>query len=408
MRHHDHVGDTQVTNVLPARTRRPGTSMHRARRTERHDDPVPARPHHACAPSRSRPRRFRRRGAAVFAAAALAALPLTGCGHLTDASGNEPFTLPVGPTRWDATAPSWFHDGVLHVGDHTVRLGEDVEKYVLGATGAYWMRGQTLMFTSADGDTQRVHDVGWGNLAVSADRTVLATVDQSRGPVDDYGTHVMQLAVFDTRTGEQLYRTPDADPPDGADLADLYSETMPLLQGVSTTQAFYDHATIDLAEGTETPTVTDPEGGEVFVGYAKTLLTDGYPVALREQGRRRVLADSEVWGTGRLSPDRTTLFDTGMWPARAVAYDAATGAPRPIQAPWGHFTLAGFTDPDTIFGVAEQIDPDHPVNVLRARQVVSCDLPALTCSPLSSVLSIRPLQADDGPGFLTEGSAVAL
>ncbi|MCR8526622.1 hypothetical protein NPM17_27400, partial [Escherichia coli] len=129
------------------------------------------------------------------------------------------------------TAPAWLLDGTLHVGRRTVELGDDVDQFALGATGVYWMRGRTLMFTSAEDDTQRVEDVGWGNLAVSADRSVFATVDQSRGPTDRYGTHVLQVAAFNTRTGEQLYRTPDEEPDPSDDLADLYSETMPLLQG---------------------------------------------------------------------------------------------------------------------------------------------------------------------------------
>jgi len=132
----------------------------------------------------------------------LAGLALAGCGESTgSATHGEPFTLPVGPTEWDVNAPAWFHDGTLHVGERTVELGDRVDQFVLGATGVYWMRGQTLMFTSAEGDTQKVEDVRWGNLAVSADRSVFATVDQSRGPTDEYGTHVLQLAAFDTRTG---------------------------------------------------------------------------------------------------------------------------------------------------------------------------------------------------------------
>ncbi|MGZ8744248.1 MAG: hypothetical protein ACXWXO_15120 [Nocardioides sp.] len=82
---------------------------------------------------------------------------------------------------------TWLYDGTLHVGAQTVELGEGVDQLVLGATGVYWMRGQTLMFTSAEGGTQEVEDVGWGDLAVSADRSVFATVDQSRGPTDEYG-----------------------------------------------------------------------------------------------------------------------------------------------------------------------------------------------------------------------------
>ena len=46
---------------------------------------------------------------------ALVALSLAGCGSPTASSGGkEPFSLPVGPTEWDATAPAWYADGTLH------------------------------------------------------------------------------------------------------------------------------------------------------------------------------------------------------------------------------------------------------------------------------------------------------
>lgn len=336
-------------------------------------------------------------------------LALAACGHqLGSRAGAEPFRLPVGPTSWDSvTAPAWFDHGTLHVGDQSVELGDGVEKFVLGATGAYWMRGQTLMFTSAEGRTQRVADVRWGNLAVSADRSVFATVDQSRGPTDDYGTHVMQVAAFDTRTGEQLYRTPDEEPREGDDLADLYGEIMPLLQGVSDRWLFYDDVTIDLRDGSTVPTTQDDEAVPVFQGYADTLFPDGYHVAVRGQGRHRELAGSAAYGVARLSPDRTTIFDVGMWPTPAVVYDARTGRQRAIEAPWEHFTLAGWSDEDTFFGVAESFDP-HEEGSLRAQQVVTCELRTLACEPVSPVIPVEPQTSDGSPSFLVEGSAQQL
>lgn len=264
----------------------------------------------------------------------LACLAVAGCGESTgNASYQEPFTLPVGSTEWDVSAPAWLHDGTLHVGERALELGDQVDEFVLGATGVYWMRGQTLMFTSAEGDTQEVEDVGWGNLAVSADRSVFATVDQSRGPTDEYGTHVLQLAAFDTRTGEQLYRTPDEEPDDGDDLADLYGEIMPLLQGVSNERVFFDRSTIDLHDGTTVPASQDADGIEVYAGYAETLFPDGYHVGLPGEGRHRELTESSMFGVGRLSPDRSTIFDLSVWPSADVVYDATTGRQRPIDAP---------------------------------------------------------------------------
>jgi hypothetical protein len=328
---------------------------------------------------------------------------LAGCGESTGASHGEPFRLPVGPTRWDVTAPAWYHDGTLHVGERSVELGHRVDQFVLGATGAYWMRGQTLMFTSAEGRTEKVEDVGWGNLAVSADRSVFATVDQSRGPTDRYGTHVLQVAAFDTRTGEQLYRTPDEEPDHGDDLAALYSEVMPLLDGVSSKRMFFDGKTIDLDDGSAAPAGRDPEGLEVYGGYAETLFPDGYRVGIRGEGRHRMLAESSAFGVGLLSPDRTTIFDVTQWPTDAVVYDARTGRQAPIHAPWAHFSLVGWSDDDTFYGVAERIDREHVVNVLRARQVVTCELRTLACTPASPVIPTEDQDLGRSPDFLVEG-----
>jgi hypothetical protein len=335
----------------------------------------------------------------------LACLALAGCGEsTTSTSHEEPFTLPVGPTEWDVSAPAWFHDGNLHVGERTVELGDEVDQFVLGATGVYWMRGQTLMFTSAEDSTHEVEDVRWGNLAVSADRSVLATVDQSRGPTDKYGTHVLQMAAFDTRTGEQLYRTPDEEPDDD-DLADLYGEVMPLLHGVSNERIFFDSTTIDLDDSSTVPAGKDFYGIDVYEGYAETLFPDGYRVSIRGEGRSRELAGSSMVALGRLSPDRsTTLFDVSQWPTEAVVYDAKTGRQAAIDAPWAHFTLVGWSDDDTFHGVAERIDEQNVDNVLRARQVVTCELRTLACTPVSPVIPTEDDDQGQSPTFLVEGS----
>lgn len=335
----------------------------------------------------------------------LACLVSAGCASPTgSASDGEPFSLPVGPTEWDVSAPAWFYDGSLHVGGRTVELGDQVDHFVLGATGVYWGRAQTLMFTSAEGDTQEVANVGWTNLAVSADRSVFATVDQSRGPTDEYGTHVLQVAAFDTRTGEQRYRTPDVEPHGGGDLADLYGEIMPLLQGVSNEHIFFYGTTIDLGDGSTVPTSQDADGVEVYDGYAETLFPDGYHVGIRGEGRRRTLAEPSAGGTGRLSPDRSTIFDTSMWPAAAVAYEATTGRRRPIDAPWEHFTLSGWSDEDTFFGVAQHIDQQDVDHVLRARQVVTCELRTLACTPVSPVIPTTDDHQGQSLPLLMEGS----
>lgn len=330
-------------------------------------------------------------------------LTVTACGSAPGDGATTTSSLPVGSTRWDVGAPAWLHDGVLHVGDREVTLGPDVDEYVLGATGAYWLRGRALMFTSADDRTQRATPGRWSNLAVSADRTVVAAVDESRGPTDQYGTHVLQAAAFDTRDGRQLYRTPDREPDDGDDLADLYEETTPLLQGVSDRRLFFDDTTIDLADGSSEPTYEAGDGTQAYAGFAETLFVDGFHVGLDGDGSRRELSATEVNpAVGRLSPDRSTIFDVGTWPSPAVVYDARTGRRSPIDAPWGHFSLTGFGDDGTFHGVAQRIDEDSVDNVLRAQQVVSCRLRTLTCTPVSPVFRTDDDDPDGSPSLVME------
>jgi hypothetical protein len=92
-----------------------------------------------------------------------------------------------------------------------------------------------------------------------------------------------------------------------------------------------------------------------------------------------------------------------MWPTPAVVFDATTGQRRPIDAPWEHFTLGGWSDADTFFGVAERIDDQHLDNVLRARQVVTCELRILACTPVSPVVPTG--DEGQGPALLMEGHA---
>ncbi len=181
-----------------------------------------------------------------------------------------------------------------------------------------------------------------------------------------------------------------------------YGEIMPLLHGVSNERIFYDSTTIHLDDSSVVPAGEDSEGIDVYEGFAETLFPDGYRVSIRGEGARRQLAESSMFAVGRLSPDRSTIFDVSQWPTQAVVYDAGTGRQAPIDAPWEHFTLVGWSDDDTFHGVAESIDPRHADNVLRARQVVTCELRTLACTPVSPVF---PTADDQGqsPVFLVEG-----
>ena len=160
-------------------------------------------------------------------------------------------------------------------------------------------------------------------------------------PTDQYGQQILQLVAFDTRTGEQLYRTPDEEPDDDADLGGLYPETMPLLEGLSNERAYFEDTAIDLVDGSTVPASEDADGIDVYEGYAETLFADGYHVGLREVGGRFRLVDSRMYGLGRLTPARSTIFDLSMWPTEAVVYDATTGRRRPIDAPGSTSSWSG-------------------------------------------------------------------
>ncbi|MGZ8744247.1 MAG: hypothetical protein ACXWXO_15115 [Nocardioides sp.] len=178
---------------------------------------------------------------------------------------------------------------------------------------------------------------------------------------------------------------------------------MPLLRGVSNERLFFDRTRISLADGSTVPASLDSDLIDVYEGYAETLFPDGYHVSIRGEGRRRELAESSMFGVGRLSPDRSTIFDLSMWPSAAVVYESTAGRQRPIDAPWKHFSLVGWSDEDTYFGVAEQIDQQNIDNVLRAQQVVICELRTLACTAVSPVIPTT----DNGQAhaLLVEGSS---
>lgn len=342
---------------------------------------------------------------------------LVGCGGGTAGEAGEgpaaPLRLPVATAAaaevgWNPRAPAWYADGVLTVGERRLAVGPDLDTFVLGATGAYWLDGTRLRFTAADGRTQEVADLGMSEVAVSADHTTLAVVDAAQGPTDRYGTRVRQVVVLDTRTGVERYRTPDEQPDGGADLADLYEETSPLLHGVSDERVFFDGATTDLADGSDQPTSTDADGLTTYADETTTRFPEGYRTGVRQDGDRRLATDRPAYGTGVLSPDRRTLLDTGSWPTPAVAYDARTGAPRAVEAPWDHLVLGGWTDRSTFFGVAEDIAEDDLDGPLQAWRPVTCDTRGrgtVRCTPLGPAVPVDP--ASDGPAYVLPGGAGA-
>lgn len=336
-------------------------------------------------------------------------LSLTGCGDTVaggaDGDDKPPLRVPVGPTTWDASAPAWFVDGTLHVGDEAVPLPGVVDRFVVAPTGVYWQRGELLMFTSAEGDTRRVDDVGAADLAISADRSVVAFVDATRGPVDRYGTHVAHLVVADTRTGRIRYRTPDEAPPKGADLADLYEETSPFLAGVAADRAFFRGTTVTLADGSMKQQTTDPDGVGQYVGLADTRFTDGYHVGISGDGPTRRVETSSAFAVGRLSPDRRLLLDQTMGTPAAVVYDAATGRQRRLGSPWGTFALTAWVDDDTFYGVASKVVDPRTEGRVVAQQVVMCEQATLRCTPVSPVLDFHDTyESGQQPNLLMETS----
>lgn len=338
---------------------------------------------------------------------AVATAVLAGCGRQDAGAGAAPFQLPVGSSEWDATAPAWLADGTLHVGDRTVPLPGAVDTFVIAPTGAYWLRGSTLHFTDAAGTTQRVHDLGLGEIAISADRSTLAVVDASRGPVDSYGTHVAQVAVFDTRTGEQHYRTPDEQPDASDDLADLYEETTPLLQGVSDTTVFFDHASIDIATGARAEVTQDADGVDSFPGADATLLRDGYHVGVRREGERRRPGPSTLDGVGALSPDRRWLFDLTTGSPAPIVHDARTGRPQRLQTDADSFALVGWIDDRTFWGVGGITGVDEEFGgeeVTVAQQVLRCTVQVWTCVAASPRIPVPSAPDADAPvSLLVEG-----
>ena len=110
---------------------------------------------------------------------------------------------------------------------------------------------------------------------------------------------------------------------------------------------------------------------------------------------------------GRLSPDRSTIFDVSQWPTEAVVYDAEIGRQAAIDTPWVHFTLVGWSDEDTFYGVAERIDEARQQRAARTagRHLRAADPRVHSGQPVS------PTEDDDQgqvPTFLVEDSGYQL
>ncbi|WP_370289353.1 hypothetical protein [Nocardioides sp.] len=338
----------------------------------------------------------------------VAAAVLAGCGSQEAGAGAAPFRLPVGSSEWEASAPAWLADGTLHVGDRTVPLPGAVDSFVVAPTGAYWLRGSTLRFTDVAGTTRRVRDLERSEIAISADRSTLAVVDASRGPTDSYGTHVAQVAVFDTRTGQQRYRTPDEEPDDGADLADLYEETTPLLQGVSDTTVFFDRASIDIATGARAEVTQDSDGVDSFPGADTALFRDGFHVGVRSEGERRRPGASTLDGVGALSPDRRWLFDLTTSSPPPIVYDARTGRPQPLELDADSFALVGWIDDRTFWGIGGTTGADEEFGgeeVTVSQQVLRCTVEQWRCVAASPQIPVPSTSDADAPvSLLVEGA----
>ena len=160
-----------------------------------------------------------------------------GCGDDVEA-GDEPggstLELPVADVDLDVDAPAYSTGREIRIGEVTIPVDPTPEEWVVGPHGIYYLTDETLWFADEDG-SEEVATVGFSELVLSPDRSLLGLADLASGPPDQFDTPVAVPVVFDLETGEEVLRGEPADATD-EDLAVLYGEIEPPCSGSTTTR----------------------------------------------------------------------------------------------------------------------------------------------------------------------------
>ena len=214
--------------------------------------------------------------------ALLLAAGATGCGDSEGGGGTTSTDWPSGGPAVDTSGLVYAVGDTVHLGDDsTLAVGKKVERFVLAGAGAYFTAGgheaggddsnyvDPLYYSTGDGKAREVA-VDASDLRASADGRYLMYMDMGSGKKDGFGTPQAVVVVVDTTTGDEIARTTEGmgDPSSDDDLADLYEDAEPRLDGFTADAAYYQGATddvaIDLATGEAS--VSDEAGQLSFDG----------------------------------------------------------------------------------------------------------------------------------------------
>lgn len=191
----------------------------------------------------------------------------TGCGDSEGGGGEAGTDWPSGEPAVDTSGLVYALDDTVHLGDDsTLEVGKKVEHFVLAGAGVYFTAGghdaggdasyyvDPLYYSTGDGKAREVA-ADASDLTASADGRYLMYMDMGSGKKDGFGTPQAVVVVVDTTTAEEVARTTEGmgDPDSDDDLADLYEDAEPGLEGITADTAYYqgarDDVAIDLATG---------------------------------------------------------------------------------------------------------------------------------------------------------------
>lgn len=192
---------------------------------------------------------------------------LAGCGDSAGGGGSDSAGWPSGRPAIDTSGLVYAVGDTVHLGDDsTVAVGKEVERFVLAGAGVFFTAGgheaggdasyyvDPLYYSTGDGTAREVATDA-SDLRASADGRYLMYLDLGSGEKDGFGTPQAVVAVVDTTTGDVVARTTQGmgDPGSDDDLADLYEDAEPRLEGFTSDTAYYQGATeavaIDLTTG---------------------------------------------------------------------------------------------------------------------------------------------------------------
>ncbi len=347
--------------------------------------------------------------AAFVSLACLAPLVLAGCGDDVEA-GDEPggstVELPVGDIDLDTDAPAYSTGREVRVGDVTIPVDPTPEEWVVGPHGIYYLTDETLWFADEDG-SEEVATVGYSELVLSPDRSLIGLADLASGPPDQFDTPIAVPVVFDLETGEEVLRGEPGDATD-EDLSVLYGEIEPTVLGfdddavyaVDPLRGGENRFPLDGGEPTE---LSDTEEEQL-----DSVLDDALPgsrVGLdpRPDGRM-LLAPEDDYApySGDLSPEGSWFYGAGSQQPAGI-YDARTG--RRTTLTDGIEGFGGWLADGSFYAVAvppggrppEQVGSSYYPEQLGPydAQVVVCPVDGTGCEPVDEPFELPHPLAED-------------